>query len=107
VKETIYLKVSRSRVEGMYKSLPACGRYEVPVKVLVEVKETAFREPTIERKITVTDWRDGIELADVELTEGIITEAEAEIIKARRLKQMRAVLEEKGFTVTEPPAEGE
>lgn len=107
MKETIYLKVSRTRVEGMYKSLPACGRYEIPVKVLVEVQETAFREPTIERKITVTDWRDGIELADVELAEGVITEAEAEIIKARRLTQMRAVLEEKGYVITAPPAEGE
>lgn len=107
MKETIYLKVSRARVEGMYKSLPACGRYEIPVKVLVEVQETAFREPTIERKITVTDWRDGIELADVELSEGVITEAEAEIIKARRLTQMRAVLEEKGYVITAPPAEGE
>lgn len=105
MREVIYLKVSRSRVEGMTKSLPACGRYEIPVKVIVEVDEKAFREPTIERRITVSDWRDGIELADVELREGIITEAEAEIIKARRLAQMRAVLEEKGFTVTEPPAE--
>ena len=109
MKEVIYLKVSCFRVEGMYKSLPACGRYEIPVKVLVEVEDTAFREPTIERKITISDWRDGIELADVELAEGIITEAEAEIIKARRLAQMRAVLEEKGFTVTAPlpPEEGD
>lgn len=103
MKEVIYLKVSRHRVEGMYKSLPAVGRYEIPVKVIVEVAETAFREPTIERKVTVTDWRDGIELADVELREGIITEAEAELIKARRLAQMRAVLEERGFTVTYTP----
>jgi hypothetical protein len=107
VKEAIYLKVSRTRVEGMYKSLPAVGRYEIPVKVVVEVKDNAFREPTIERHVTVTDWRDGIELADVELREGIITEAEAEVIKKRRLAQMRAVLEERGYSVTEPPADDE
>jgi len=103
VKEDIWLKVDRTRVVGMYKSLPHCGRNEIPVKVVVEVEESAFREPTIERHIKITDWRDGIDLADVELHEAVITEEEAQLIRDRRLAQMRAILTERGYVVTEPP----
>jgi len=101
MKEIIYLKVSRQRVEGMTKSLPALARGEIPVKLVVEVDDKAFREPVIERHVHVTDWREGIDIADVELREAIITEAEAEMIRSRRLAAMRKVLEEHGYSVTE------
>jgi hypothetical protein len=102
VKETIYLRVSRKRVEGMTKSLPTLERNEIPVKLLVEVDERAFREPVIERRVHVTDWRDGIDLADIEFRESIITEAEAQMIRDRRLAKMREILEAQGYEVTAP-----
>lgn len=107
MRETIYLTVSRRRVERMTKSLPGLARGEVPVKLVVTVEDAAFREPVIERHVTVADWRDGIDLADVEFTEATITEAEAELIRARRLTTMCQVLEAQGYTVTAPPADGE
>lgn len=91
----------------MTKSLPRLNRGEIPVKVVVEVDPAAFREPVIERHVHVTDWREGIDLADVELREAVITEEEAQIIRDRRLSQMQRVLEERGFTVTAPVSGGE
>jgi hypothetical protein len=105
--EVICLKVSRQRVEGMYKSLPSLARGEIPVKIDVIVEPSAFREPTIEREIRITDWRDGLDLADVELKEAVITEAEAALIKERRLAAMRAILEQRGYVVTEPPPDAD
>lgn len=90
----------------MTKSLPHLNRGEIPVKVVVEVDETAFREPVIERHVHVTDWREGIDLADIELREAVITEEEAQIIRDRRIAQMRCILEERGFTITAPPSQG-
>lgn len=105
MKEVIYLAVSRQRVERMTKNLPDLKRNEIPVKLVIEVDPGAFREPVIERYVKIADWREGIDLADVELRESVITEAEAQMIRDRRLTQMRAILEAQGFTVTEPPAE--
>lgn len=105
MKEVIYLRVSPQRVEGMTKRLPDLNRGEIPVKVIVEVEPGAFREPVIERSVTITDWREGIDIADVDLREAFITEAEAQIVRDRRLALMRDVLERQGFTVT-PPGEG-
>lgn len=102
MKETIYLVVSRQRVERMLKSLPQTGRGEIPVKVIVEVDAAAFREPVIERAIHITDWRGGIDIADVDLREATITEAEAEQIRTQRLAAMRKILEAHGHTVTRP-----
>ena len=102
MKETIYLRVSQQRVEGMTKSLPSLSRGEIPVKLLIEVDEAAFREPVIERHVRISDWREGIDIADVDLREATITEAEAQLIRDRRLAAMRAILEAQGFTVTEP-----
>lgn len=104
MKEVIYLKVSRQRVEGMTKSLPTLKRGEIPVKLLVVVDETAFREPVIERQVHIADWREGIDIADVELRESTITEEEAALIRARRLEAMQRVLEHQGFVVLPPPS---
>jgi hypothetical protein len=103
VKEIIYLAVSRSRVERMTKNLPELKRNEIPVKLEVEVDEAAFREPVIEMRVHVADWREGLVFADPELKDGVITEAEAEAIRRSRLKAMRAALQERGYQVTEPP----
>lgn len=104
MKDTIYLRVSPRRVEGMTKSLPDLRRGEIPVKLVVDVAASAFREPVIERHVEVVDWRDGIDLADIDLRESIITEAEAQVIRDRRLAAMQRILEAQGYTVAEPAA---
>lgn len=104
MREIIYLAVSRQRVERMTKRLPDLSRGEIPVKLIVEVDAAAFREPVLERHVHVTDWREGIDIADLDLRELTITEDEAQLIRDRRIKAMRDILEGHGFTVTEPPA---
>ena len=104
MKEIIYLRISHGRIEGMTKSLPSHHRGEIIAKVEVVVDPGAFREPVIERKVHIEDWRQGIDLGDVQFSNPVITEDEAELIRARRLARMREVLEAQGFTV-EPPAQ--
>jgi hypothetical protein len=105
MKEVIYLAVSRQRVEGMTKRLPNLDRGEIPVKLVIEVDDAAFREPVIEHRVHVTDWRQGMDLPDLDLRDGIITEQEAGVIRTRRLAAMRKVLEEHGYGITEPEPE--
>jgi hypothetical protein len=105
VRETIYLVINRRGVERMTKRLPELKRGEIPVKLTVSVADTAFREPVIERDVEIVDWRDGLEISDVELRESFITEEEAAVIRQRRLAKMRELLEQNGFTVT--PSEQE
>jgi hypothetical protein len=105
MKDTIYLRVSRVRVEGMTKSMPGLHRGEIPVKIQIEIEPGAFREPVIEKQIHITDWREGIDFADVELKEATITEAEAEMIRQRRVAELIGALQKRGYTVTPPPEE--
>jgi hypothetical protein len=100
VQETIFLVVSPHKVERMTKSLPQLKRGEIPVKLVVTVAATAFREPVIERTVEIVDWRDGIEVGDLELKESFITEEEAALIRERRLAKMRELLESNGYLVT-------
>jgi len=102
MKEIIYLRVSPYKVEGMTKNLPNLNRGEIPVKLIIEVDETAFREPVIEQKVTIADWRQGIDIADVQLKESIITDQEAELIRTQRLQKMKQILEEQGYEITLP-----
>jgi hypothetical protein len=102
VKETIYLIVDRRGVLGMRKNLPEVRRREIPVKLTIAVPPEAFSPPTLAQEITVNDWRQGIEMNDVEFRQSIITPEEAELIRQRRLEKMRQILEAQGFTVTEP-----
>jgi hypothetical protein len=102
MRETIYLAVSRRRVERLSKRFPDLKRGEIPVKLTVTVDEGAFREPVIEREVTICDWRDGIDISDVDFTESFITEQEAELIRAQRLEAMSKVLQSKGYTVRKP-----
>jgi hypothetical protein len=102
MKETIYLVASHYKVERMTKNLPALTRGEIPIKLTLTVDEKAFREPVISKEVHIDDWRDGVDIADVEFRGSVITEEEAELIKQRRLEKMRGILEAQGFTVTEP-----
>jgi hypothetical protein len=102
MKETIYLVVTRSKVERMTKNLPQLDRGEIPVKLHVTVDEKAFREPVIEKHVEIDDWREGVDIADVEFRGSIITQDEADVIKQRRLARMREILESQGFNVTAP-----
>ena len=85
MKETIYLVVSPYKVERMTKNLPGLSRGEIPVKLTITVDEKAFREPVISKEVHIDDWREGVDIADVEFRGSVITEEEAEIIKQRRL----------------------
>jgi hypothetical protein len=103
MREIIFLVVSPQRVERMTKSLPSLKRGEIPVKLIMEVAPTAFREPVIERRVEIVDWRDGIEVGDLDLKESFITEEEAALIRERRLEKMRELMEANGYEVTRKP----
>lgn len=98
--DTIFLVVTRRGIERMTKNLPSIARGEVPVKLLVTVEEGAFREPVIVKEVMVNDWREGIDMADVDFQGSAITEEEAEVIRARRLEKMKEILETQGYSVT-------
>jgi hypothetical protein len=103
MKDTIYLVLSQYKVERMTKNPPATGRGELAVKVVVEARQSAFREPTLVREITVTDPMEGIGLDDIELTQPYITEEEAAMIRARRLENMAEQLRSRGYAVLRAP----
>jgi hypothetical protein len=102
MQEVIFLTVSRSRVEGMTKRLPTVRRGEIPVKVTIRVDEKAFREPVIEKEITIEDWTQGIDIADVEFHGSVITKEEAEMIRQARLAKMKEILEGQGYQIVSP-----
>lgn len=102
MKDTIWLRCDRIRVLTMTKTQPALRRGEIPVKLIIEVEEGAYREPVIEKQITIVDWREGIDFADVELHEATITEAEAEMIRQSRIRELVSALERRGYKVSEP-----
>lgn len=100
MRESIYLVVSRRKVERMTKSLPSTSRGEIPVKINVEVNEDAFREPVIVKDVIINDWREGIDMADVDFEGTMITEEEAELVRQKRLEKMKEILEGQNYTVT-------
>jgi hypothetical protein len=102
MRETIFLVVSRQKVEKLTKSLPMLSRGQIPVKLVIEVAETAFREPVIERYVKIDDWREGIDISDVDFKETFITEEEAAYIRQQRLARMAAMLTEHGYLVKGP-----
>ena len=79
MREPIYLIVDRNKVVRMVKTLGSLAKGQIPIKLTVEVKPAAFREPTIEREVIVDDWSTGIDISDVTFEKNIITEKEAEI----------------------------
>lgn len=102
MREVIFLVADRHGVRRMTKNLPSLNRGEIPIKVKVEVEEQAFRTPVIEKEIYVEDWREGIDMADVEFNLNAITKEEAEIIKQKRFDKMQSLLEAQGYAVTKP-----
>jgi hypothetical protein len=107
MREVIYLAVSRQGVSKMTKNLPQLGRGEIPVKLIIDVTDSAFGPPVLEQLVTITDWREGIGMGDLQFREAIITEAEAAMIRQQRLDQMRRTLAEHGYTVTPPEPGGD
>ena len=101
MKETIFLRVSRQKVEGMTKNLPYVQRGEIPVKLTIEVKDDAFKEPTIAKTIVIEDPLAGTDVAsDIQFSSNIITEDEAEKIKKMRLDRIAEILQAQGYEVT-------
>lgn len=100
--EIIYLVIDRSGVRRMTKNLPSLNRGEIPVKVKVTVENEAFRTPVIEKEVYVDDWREGVDIADVEFKQNVITPEEAEQIKQRRLEKMQEILQNQGYEVSKP-----
>lgn len=102
MREVIYLRVSKNKVEGMTKNLPYLNRGEIPVKLVINVTDKAFNPPTLDQEVIVDDWRHGIDLEDVEFKQNIITKEEAETIRQQRLDKMQKVLKQQGYTITPP-----
>ena len=105
MKDLIYLICSKQKVEAMRKTLPDIHRNEILVKLNVDVDPKAFGRPTIEKEIYIDDWTKGIDLEDVEFRKNIITDEEAQLIRDRRLEKMKTILEQQGYTITEPEQE--
>jgi hypothetical protein len=107
--ETIYLIVSRTKVERMVKTEPSLRQLrtgEVPIKVNVTVEPKAFQLPVIEKEVYVDDWTEGLGVGDIEFKRTAITPKEAEQIRQGRLAEMQKVLEAQGYTISKPePAE--
>lgn len=86
----------------MTKGLPAVSHDEIPVKLNLDIDPKAFRTPVIERSVSIVDWREGIDIEDVQFKGQFITEEEAEVIKQRRLAKMREILEGQGYKIVTP-----
>lgn len=99
MKDTIYLVVNRNKVDRMNKSLPTLYKGEYVVKVDVTVDPDAFNEPMISKEIHIENWRQGIDVSDVEFSEPYITEEEAALIRERREQQLIEALRAKGYTI--------
>lgn len=100
MKESIFLVVSRRKVERMSKNLPSLHRGEIPVKINLEVDEKAFREPVIAKDVYIEDWQEGTDISDVEFNGTVITQEEVELIRERRLAKMKEILEGQGYQVS-------
>lgn len=103
--ETIYLYADKWGVNRMTKNLGQVKRGEIPIKLELVVDETAFREPVIEKKVVVEDWRQGVDIADVDFTETFITEEEAAKVREMRFEKMTEILQKQGYTVAKPTGE--
>lgn len=101
MREIIYLIASSNGI-GTYvkKSLPTnLRRGEVPVKVVIEFADDAFVPPVIEQHISIENPYKGIDLEDVHFEGSTITEAEAELIRQKRLEKAAGILEANGYRV--------
>lgn len=102
----VYLVVDRYAVRRMNtKQVPQTKQGEHILKLEVEVKPEAFRDPLVTQKVTVDDWREGIDVSDVEFKNGFITKDEAEKIRKDRLEHTVELLRAQGFQITKPQGE--
>ena len=99
MKDVIYLVVNRNKVDRMTKTLPNLYKGEYVVRVAVTVDDDAFNEPTISKEIHVENWRQVIDVLDVDFSEPYITEEEATIIRERREAQLIEALKLKGYKI--------
>lgn len=102
MKDTIYLIVDQRGVQSMRKSFVGTRRGEVCVKLNVEVDKKAFEPPVIEQTVVINDWRDGVDIEDVQFNQNVITEEEAAIVRQKRIEKMASILEEQGYQITKP-----
>ena len=102
MKDVLFLVCNREKVEYMRKTLPDIKRGEILVKLSMEVAPKAFGSPTIEKQIYVEDWKEGIDIEDVEFRKNTITKEEAELIKTKRIEKMKQILENQGYVVEKP-----
>lgn len=103
--ETIYLYADQWGINRMTKNLGQVKRGEIPIKLELEVEETAFREPVIEKKVVISDWRQGVDIADIDFKETFITEEEAAVVRQMRFEKMTEILTKQGFQVSKPETE--
>lgn len=89
----------------MAKRLPGVARDEIAVRLDIEIASEAFRQPVITKAVQIVDWREGIDLEDVEFRGSFITPEEAETIRQRRLAKMREILEGQGYKIVGPEDE--
>lgn len=101
MKEVIFLTASRHGVSStVRKNLPTnLSRGEVPIKVTVNIADDAFAPPVIEQAINIENPYKGIDLEDVHFNGSVITEAEAELIRQKRLEKAANILKANGYTV--------
>lgn len=105
MRQIVYLYCDEYGVNRTTKTLGQVRRGEIPVKLELVIEETAFREPIIEKKVVVEDWRQGVDIADVDFKETFITEEEAETIRQMRFEKMSEILAKQGYQVTPPQEE--
>jgi len=105
MKDIIYLTMDAYGVQSMRKSYTGCKKGEIIVKLNVDVAKDAFQPPVIEQFVQIKDWSEGVSVDDVKFERNVITEEEAEHIRAKRLEKMKQILEEQGFKVEAPEEE--
>ncbi len=105
MKQTIYLYADEYGINRMTKSLGRVNRGEIPIELEVTVEETAFREPVIRKQVVINDWREGVDIADVDFKETFITEEEAAAIRQMRFDKMSEILKKQGYSVSKPEME--
>ena len=103
MQETVYMVIDKWSVRRLTKNMPNLSRGEYVVKLIVTVDEEAFSEPLVTKEVHVEDWRQGVDIADVDFKETVITEEEAAMVRQMRLEKMEAVLKAQGYTVTKAP----
>lgn len=102
MKQISFLYADSWGVNRMSKNLGLVKKGEIPIKVEVEIEESAFREPIVEKKILVSDWRQGVDIADVDFKETFITEEEAAKIRQMRFEKMSEILKGQGYEIVAP-----